>query len=412
MRLFSREINENMEVENNKMPKNIKTKPITRCINIRGTICEVLIEDAKFGKVDGKEILLDEVGIESTCNAILKTFANNNSKYNPIPRKITISREEKAIVEKNMDRIKNNKINKESVSVQDNNEKDDFINTYKPRWTMEDIYLEEASKKQILTALTMSKYKEKLFDEWGLKSSVKSGRAVVLNFFGSPGTGKSMTAEAIASYLNREVFSVNYSQLESKYVGETPKNIKKAFERAKENNAVLIFDEADSFLGKRLTNVSQSADYGVNITRSVMLLELENFDGVVIFTTNLISNYDEAFKRRILASVEFKLPDEKGREAIWTFHLPDKLPLDKEINAEFLAKKYDKVSGADIKDIVLYAAVLCLQRNSDSLSIEDFDEGYKYVMNRYKKDGNFEIKTEVITEEQYKREMKELKLDK
>lgn len=126
-----------------------------------------------------------------------------------------------------------------------------------------------------------------------------------------------MTAEAVAKVLNKKVYHINYSELESKYVGETPKNIRRAFECATRDDAVLIFDEADSFLGKRLSSVTQSADYGVNSTRSVLLMELEKFSGVVVFTTNLISNYDEAFKRRILLSVYFDMPDEKARLQIW-----------------------------------------------------------------------------------------------
>ena len=93
-------------------------------------------------------------------------------------------------------------------------------------------------------------------------------------------------------------------------------------------------------------------DYGVNITRSVMLMELEKFDGIVVFTTNLIENYDTAFKRRIFASIEFKLPDEDARIKIWKLHMGDRLPLAVDVSVEELARQYENVSGADIKDIV------------------------------------------------------------
>ena len=220
-----------------------------------------------------------------------------------------------------------------------------------------------------------------------------------------------MTAEAIAKYLNKKVCSVDYSQLESKYVGETPKNIKKVFEIAKSNDAVIIFDEADSFLGKRLTNITQSADYGVNITRSVMLLELEKFEGVVIFTTNLITNYDDAFKRRILSSIEFKLPDENGRKLIWKSHIPSKLPMKDDINLHLLAKYYENVSGADIKDIVLFASVNALQRGSEEVSKLDFDFAYDSIMSRYSTgEYEVEVKSEVISEDEYNKEMMELEL--
>ena len=218
-----------------------------------------------------------------------------------------------------------------------------------------------------------------------------------------------MTAEAIAKYLNKKVFSVNYSQLESKYVGETPKNIKKVFSKAKEEDAIIIFDEADSFLGKRLTNITQSADYGVNITRSVMLMELENFDGVVIFTTNLLDNYDDAFKRRILANVEFDLPDEIGRLKIWDTHIPKEFPLNKDITLSLLASRYEKISGADIKDIVLFAGVNAIQNNREFILKEDFDLAYKYIIDRYKKTSrvfnDIKVKTTRISEEEYQKEI-------
>lgn len=184
-----------------------------------------------------------------------------------------------------------------------------------------------------------------------------------------------MAAEAVAKYLGKKLYSINYSELESKYVGQTPKNIKKAFERAKKEDAVLVFDEADSFLGKRLTNISQSADYGVNITRSVMLLELEKFEGVVIFTTNLMENYDEAFKRRILASIQFKLPDEEGRKAIFASNLPATLPVSEDVTPEKLADKFKNVSGADIKDIIFVAAINAIEKRNKMIgTIEEIEK--------------------------------------
>ena len=216
--------------------------------------------------------------------------------------------------------------------------------------------------------------------------------------------GKSLTAEAIAGTLGKKLYSVNYSELESKYVGETPKNIKQVFKRAKDEDAVLVMDEADSFLSKRLSNITQSADYGVNITRSVMLLELEKFDGIVIFTTNLLENYDEAFKRRILSNIKFELPDKKGRKKIWDIHIPSKLPLEKEIDSEFLAEKYDDISGADIKDMLLFAAINAASASENIVGVDEFDKAYEYIKARYntttKEDNGFKIiskKSEKIT---------------
>jgi SpoVK/Ycf46/Vps4 family AAA+-type ATPase len=262
-------------------------------------------------------------------------------------------------------------------------EEDTFLKVYKPKYSFNDVYVDPVSKKRILSALILAKEKKRLYEDWGLKKTLKTARPLVLNFYGPPGTGKSMMAEAIANYLSRDVFLVNYSELESGTPGQTPKNIIKCFNKASECNAVLIFDEADSFLGKRLTNVSSAADYGINVTRSVMLIELEKFDGIIIFTTNFISNYDIAFKRRILASLEFKLPDEKGRAQIWNSHIPKELPLSPGITPSQLGYKYGGTTGADIKDIVLFSAVNCLEKGRERLTWEDFDEAYQTVKNRY-----------------------------
>lgn len=197
-----------------------------------------------------------------------------------------------------------------------------------------------------------------------------------------------MAAEAVAKYMDKKIYSINYANLESKYVGQTPKNIKKAFDMAKTDNAVLVFEEADSFLGKRLTNISQSADYGVNITRSVMLVELEKFEGVVIFTTNLLANYDEAFKRRILSNIEFKMPDKEGRKEVFKLHTPENMPLNEEVTFDVLADEFEGISGADIKDIVFMAAVNALESEKENVSMDDFKAAYNNIKNRYVSNDN------------------------
>ena len=179
-----------------------------------------------------------------------------------------------------------------------------------------------------------------------------------------------------------------------------------AFTKAKEENAVLVFDEADSFLGKRLTHVTQSSDYGVNVTRSVMLMQLENFDGLVIFTTNLVSNYDEAFKRRILASIPFALPDVNGREKIWEIYLKRGVTLEDGITAKSLSEKYEGISGADIKDMLLYAAVSALYRDEDnpSLNMDDFNGAFLMMMERQKPMNEAFREIKVVKHEKISRE--------
>ena len=376
--------------------KNIKEKEIVKVVSIGQKDVRFRLQNAYVGQVGENTELLDETLVDNMLELMAKAVKTNYSKYNPVPNEII---------------IRNTMSEKKEDKPADNKESQDMIESYEPRFALEQVALNEKVKEQIQTAIAAVRYKTKMTEEWGMSEYFSGNRAVILNFYGKAGTGKSMTAEAVAKALNKKVYHINYSELESKYVGETPKNIRRAFECATRDDAVLIFDEADSFLGKRLSSVTQSADYGVNITRSVLLMELEKFSGVVVFTTNLISNYDEAFKRRILLSVYFDMPDEKARLQIWKLHLSDKMPLADDVTAEGLAGRYDKVSGADIKDMVFYAALYTLEKEKEFMDFSVFDYAYVTIQGRYENKGEPEVQvvsTETITEEQYQKEIKEL----
>lgn len=376
--------------------KNIKEKEIVKVVSIGQKDVRFRLQNAYVGQVGENTELLDETLVDNMLELMAKAVKTNYSKYNPVPNEII---------------IRNTMSEKKEDKPADNKESQDMIESYEPRFALEQVALNEKVKEQIQTAIAAVRYKTKMTEEWGMSEYFSGNRAVILNFYGKAGTGKSMTAEAVAKALNKKVYHINYSELESKYVGETPKNIRRAFECATRDDAVLVFDEADSFLGKRLSSVTQSADYGVNITRSVLLMELEKFSGVVVFTTNLISNYDEAFKRRILLSVYFDMPDEKARLQIWKLHLSDKMPLADDVTAESLAGRYDKVSGADIKDMVFYAALYTLEKEKECMDFSVFDYAYVTIQGRYENKGEPEVQvvsTETITEEQYQKEIKEL----
>ena len=376
--------------------KNIKEKEIVKVVSIGQKDVRFRLQNAYVGQVGENTELLDETLVDNMLELMAKAVKTNYSKYNPVPNEII---------------IRNTMSEKKEDKPADNKESQDMIESYEPRFALEQVALNEKVKEQIQTAIAAVRYKTKMTEEWGMSEYFSGNRAVILNFYGKAGTGKSMTAEAVAKALNKKVYHINYSELESKYVGETPKNIRRAFECATMDDAVLIFDEADSFLGKRLSSVTQSADYGVNITRSVLLMELEKFSGVVVFTTNLISNYDEAFKRRILLSVYFDMPDEKARLQIWKLHLSDKMPLADDVTAESLAGRYDKVSGADIKDMVFYAALYTLEKEKECMDFSVFDYAYVTIQGRYqnKEEQDVQINSDkLITEEQYRKEIEKV----
>ena len=127
---------------------------------------------------------------------------------------------------------------------------------------------------------------------------------------------------------------------------------------------MLFFDEADSILGKRLTSVTQSADHGVNVSRSVMLLQLDAFDGVVIFATNLAQNYDGAFVRRIAAHIEFDLPDSDCRIQLWTKLVPAQLPRETTVTPAWLSEQSDGLSGGDMLNALIAAATRAVAREA------------------------------------------------
>ena len=156
-----------------------------------------------------------------------------------------------------------------------------------PQRRMADLVVPDGVRLQINSLLTKIRHHSVLYEDFGLAEIDPHGGRTAINLYGPPGTGKTFAAEAIANELGMSIIRANYAEIESKYVGETPKNIKAAFQKAREAGAVLFFDEADSILGKRLSNVRQSTDHAVNVSRSVMLLELDSFDGVTIFATNL-----------------------------------------------------------------------------------------------------------------------------
>ncbi|WP_370538923.1 ATP-binding protein [Synechococcus elongatus] len=232
-----------------------------------------------------------------------------------------------------------------------------------PKYTLSDVILNKSALSQVEDIIAELKYQDLIYQEWGMADKHKLDKALSINFAGPPGTGKTLTAEALAHTLGLKIVDIPYQLLESKFVGETPKNIAKAFEFATENKAVLFFDEADSFLGKRLENVTQSSDTAVNLTRSVMLKQLSEYEGVVVFATNIIHNYDPAFLSRIRWKIQFELPDEVARVKVWQIQFPRKLPLDDSVNFEELAKKFDHVSGRDIKNAVFQAVVSAAREN-------------------------------------------------
>ena len=227
-----------------------------------------------------------------------------------------------------------------------------------------------------MVAIDLINLEDKVFNQWGLKI-IEPFPRTALNFYGEPGTGKTLAAHAVASKINRNILVASYAQIESMYHGEGPKNVEALFLAAEREQAILFIDEADSLLSQRLTHVTQGSEQAINSMRSQLLICLEQFHGIVIFATNLIENYDKAFETRV-RNVYFPLPDKLLRQKIWEQHLPQKLPLSQDVCVEQLAEIED-ICGRDIKNAVVDAAMKAAHKGKEMIEFIDIIEAINYI---------------------------------
>lgn len=234
-----------------------------------------------------------------------------------------------------------------------------------PLWGLECLIVPQAVKDELLLAIETIRLEPLVFDTWGLRAIEPFPRSA-LNFHGAPGTGKTLAAHGVAAALGTKILVASYAQIESMYHGEGPKNVEALFHAAQRDSAVLFIDEADSLLSRRLTNVTQGSEQAINSMRSQLLICLEKYRGVVIFATNLVSNYDPAFETRV-RHIHFPLPDVEARTAIWQKHLPDTLPLSPDVDVSALAHAEDVFCGRDIKNAVVNAALQSARQGATCL---------------------------------------------
>ncbi len=248
----------------------------------------------------------------------------------------------------------------------------------KPQYSFNDIILNKSTYEAIQDVLAVYEKRELIFDKWGLGQTHRKQNRAGVNLYGPSGTGKSMASHAIANQLGRMILTVDYSKNESKYVGETSKNLVAMFDYAKKSGSVIFFDEADALLSRRVTNMSNSTDVSVNQTRSVLLVLINEFDDLILFASNFISNYDPAFIRRILAHIKFELPDEANRLKLWEKYIPQQMPTDADTRK--LSEKYDGVSGCDISNAVLGASLRAARQNEPIVHHAYFEESIERIL--------------------------------
>jgi hypothetical protein len=222
-----------------------------------------------------------------------------------------------------------------------------------------DIVLPEDITDTLLEITSRVRHRKVVFEQWGFTRSVTSARGITALFQGSPGTGKTLVAGAIARDLGLELYRVDVSRITSKWIGETEKNLGALFDAAEEGQVMLLFDEADSLFAKR-TEVKSSVDRYANMEVNYLLQRLDSFEGIAILTTNFGTSIDSAFKRRLTYRVTFPFPDEEMREQLWRTLIPPQVPLAGTLDFASLAQRF-RLSGGYIRNAALRAAFLAVE---------------------------------------------------
>lgn len=236
--------------------------------------------------------------------------------------------------------------------------------------TWNSLVINDELKRQIEEIRSWLKYNDQLMNEYGMKNRIKKGYRAL--FYGTPGTGKTLTAGILGNEMGKEVYKIDLSMVVSKYIGETEKNLELLFARAEDKGWILFFDEADALFGKR-TSVRDAHDKYANQEVSYLLQRIEDYNGLIILATNMKSNIDDAFMRRFNATLRFPFPDAGERVQIWRKSFPENASFAKEAAASTtgidapdipeLVKKYE-MAGGSIINVVHYASLKALERRN------------------------------------------------
>jgi hypothetical protein len=241
------------------------------------------------------------------------------------------------------------------------------------RMEWDDVVLHPRTRQQIHHISIWLEHHQTMMNDANLSRKIRPGYRVL--FYGPPGTGKTLTTALLGKQFRKDVYRIDLSQIVSKYIGETEKNLENIFRRAENRDWILFFDEADALFGKR-TSVQSSHDKYANQEVSYLLQRVEDFPGLLILASNFKSNLDDAFIRRFHEVVHFPQPDTGERKMLWEKSLPANLKLEPGVNISEIASLYE-LTGASILSAVQYAALCSYAVSSNAITGADLMEGIR-----------------------------------
>ena len=237
----------------------------------------------------------------------------------------------------------------------------------------EDLIINNHLRRQIGEIEIWLTHKEIMLKDWKLEKILKPGYKAL--FYGAPGTGKSMTAALIGKKTGLDVYRIDLSQMVSKYIGETEKNLSKIFDRAEHKNWILFFDEGDALFGKR-TSTSDAHDRYANQQVSYLLQRIEEYDGLIILASNMKSNIDDAFLRRFQSIILFNMPEAQERYQLWKRGFSPKCVFEEGLDLYAIAKKFE-ISGGIIVNVIQYCSLMALNRKDNVILQKDLIDGLR-----------------------------------
>jgi ATPase family associated with various cellular activities (AAA) len=244
----------------------------------------------------------------------------------------------------------------------------------------EDLVLHPATRTQIEEIGTWIEHGDTLMKDWGMAAKLRPGYRSL--FHGPPGTGKTMTACLLGKTTGRDVYKIDLSQVVSKYIGETEKNLARVFDQAQHKGWILFFDEADALFGKR-SQTKDAHDRYANQEISYLLQRIETFDGIAILSSNFKENLDTAFTRRFESIIYFPMPRPEDRLRIWRQGFSSKAELEGSVNLEQVAREH-VLSGGSVMNVIRFVSLQSLKQGGRAIGHDDLMQG---IRREYSKEG-------------------------